>query len=208
MTSQALWGRNFGAFKRPSPASQPARRRSPGRTKTHGLSDSPEYIAWQGMWKRCANKQDRDYPAYGGRGVQVCGEWKDFEIFISDMGMRPSPNHSIDRINNNGNYEPGNCRWTTTIEQANNRRTNHVVVYHDTKMSLSEAVRTAGSVVSIEVARWRIKQGWPIDLAVEKPARQTRRLIEDEDATRARTSLSPTPHAVVADAPFHAPGAP
>lgn len=93
------------------------------RSTTHGMSGSPEYLAWCDMRLRCTDEKDIQYPNYGARGIKVCDEWMNsFENFIAHIGRRPSPDHSLDRIDNDVDYQPGNVRCATAKQQVRNRR--------------------------------------------------------------------------------------
>jgi hypothetical protein len=97
------------------------------RSVTHGQTVggyTPEYRAWLKMRERCLNPNTEMFPAYGGRGIKICERWKSFENFYLDMGRKPSRNYSLDRVDVDGDYEPGNCRWATANDQARNKRNN------------------------------------------------------------------------------------
>src|ERR1700691_4356115 len=108
----------------------------------HVMTCSAEVYAYQSMMQRCYNQKCKAYKNYGGRGITVCESWrKSCENFLKDVGLRPSAKNSLDRRDNNGNYDPQNVRWATRDQQANNRRSNRVVVYHGIKMTFAQAVR-------------------------------------------------------------------
>lgn len=96
-----------------------------------GKVPSPTYRSWASMRNRCLNANTPDFPRYGGRGITICDHWSDFAAFLKDMGERPSLRHSIDRRNNDGNYEPDNCRWATYAEQRRNQPRNRMVERSD-----------------------------------------------------------------------------
>ena len=98
---------------------------SRGRRVNHGLGGTPTYRSWYSMLQRCTNPRDLGWTNYGGRGIKVCDEWLTIEGFVRDMGLRPV-GMSLDRIDTDGNYEPGNCRWATVTEQNRNRTYNVV----------------------------------------------------------------------------------
>ncbi len=128
-------------------------------TLTHGLTGSVEHRAWVAMKTRCYNKNNVKYPNYGARGILVCKDWKkDFTIFLRDMGKCPSKNHSLDRINVDGNYEPSNCRWATDIEQGRNKTTTHYIDTVWGKISLSEAAEKSG--MNYNTLKSRVRYGY------------------------------------------------
>src|SRR5215207_10373468 len=155
------------------PTSRPKRKRGgPFGNKygqTHGLSKGAEYKAWRDMRRRCSNPNVSSFKHYGGRGITVCPSWNEsFEAFYADVGPRPSPDHSLDRWPDvNGNYEPGNVRWATRIEQVRNKRNNRLVHYAGREMSLTEACQLAG--VSITTVQYRLNTGWDAAKALSTP---------------------------------------
>jgi hypothetical protein len=115
---------------------------------------TPAYNAWRSMRQRCGNPKCRNYPNYGGRGIVVCFRWELFDNFLADMGERP-PGRSLDRIDNNGNYEPGNCRWATHSQQQANKRPYKRKLRHELH---PRARLTADNVAVIRSLLGRAKQ--------------------------------------------------
>lgn len=127
-----------------------------------------EYGIWQDMRKRCYKTYSSVYRYYGGRGVRVCDRWfNSFENFFADMGVRPTSKHSIDRINNNGNYEPSNCRWATQSEQVNNSsRTIKIIIY-----GITYSIKQASELFEIKhrILYDRLRRGWEPHEAIFTP---------------------------------------
>ena len=131
-------------------------------SRTHGMSKTKEYKIWTAMVQRCTTPKHQAYEYYGGRGIKVCDRWRhSFENFLSDMGKRPSPDHSLDRIDNDGNYEPGNCRWATHREQTNNQRNNHVLAFNGESLTINQWAHRLG--INDTTIHRRIELGWPIE---------------------------------------------
>lgn len=136
--------------------------------RSHGLADKiPEYGVWLTMRRRCDLPTSTDYHRYGARGISVCERWKDFGAFLADMGRRPSVDHTIERVDNLGNYEPGNVRWATRIDQANNRRSNHLLAHRGQTRTVAEWARISGLKAATLFRRIRV--GWDVSRAITEP---------------------------------------
>jgi len=134
----------------------------------HGECSSLEYHSWSSMIERCCNEKHPQYSYYGGRGITICRRWREsFASFLSDMGKRPSPKHSIDRIDNNGNYCPENCRWATSKQQSRNRRSNILLSHNGIIATAAEWEEIMG--INQNLICRRIKAGWPADKALTTP---------------------------------------
>lgn len=140
---------------------------------THKMSRTFEYGTWQRMRARCTNPKNKNFRNYGARGIKVCERWdKSFENFFADMGKAP-PHHSIDRIDNDGNYEPGNCRWATKVEQNRNTRRCRAITAYGHTLRSHEWERITG--IPSEVIIDRLLKGWTEHKAVTKPLRVIRK---------------------------------
>ena len=147
--------------------------------RTHGLSKSPEYRAWSHMLGRCRNPDDKSYKDYGGRGIIVCERWlNSFASFEEDMGVRPSPKHSLDRIDVNGPYSPENCRWATRIEQGRNRRDNLFIEFQGVSKTVAEWAEETG--ISAMTIRERIvKLKWSPERTLTQPTHPRIRVVKN-----------------------------
>jgi hypothetical protein len=141
------------------------------RIVSHGMSRMPEFKIFCGIRKRCLNPKDKAYPRYGGSGIQCYFE--DFQSFYDHMGPRPTPSHSVDRIDNEGHYELGNVRWATQKEQAQNRRTSRMIEYKGLIKCLKAWVEEFNLACNLNLSREtvhkRLKRGWNFERAVTTP---------------------------------------
>jgi AraC-like DNA-binding protein len=136
---------------------------SPNRT--HGRTGTAEYMIWQAMKRRCENPNTTDYIGYMKRGITICKRWKKFENFLADMGPRPSKDHSIERLDNNGSYTPKNCVWATDHKQTRNKRNNRWFTFEGETLCLSDWARKLGIKRSTLERRIRT-YGWPLEKAL------------------------------------------
>lgn len=158
-----------------------------GRGMTHGNTRhgsarrgkvTPTYRTWTSMIRRCTMPSQDSYPLYGGRGIIVCERWRTFENFLLDMGEKPSSRHSIDRLDRNGNYEPGNCRWAIEKEQQRNRSTNRLLTYKGQTLTVVEWSEITG--IGSPAIRTRLdKHGWSVERALETPPRTRKQCMAD-----------------------------
>lgn len=136
-----------------------------------GSSNRGEYKAWVGMKQRCFNSHHARYDDYGGRGITVCPEWRDdFPAFLRDMGSKPSPRHTLERIDNDGPYAPGNCRWDSYHAQTRNRRSNVLLTHGGVTLCLNDWADRIG--IGRMTLTQRLRRGWPIAQALSLPARR------------------------------------
>lgn len=133
------------------------------RQRRHGMSASPTWRVWRSMRQRCEDSNCKGFAGYGGRGIRVCERWQVFENFIDDMGEAPK-GMQLERIDNDGNYEPSNCKWATRKEQARNRRSTKFVEYRGERMCVSELADKVG--MSRGTLACRLKRGVPVEQAV------------------------------------------
>jgi len=134
--------------------------------ETRGRRMSVEYRTWALIIARCTNPKATGYKNYGGRRIFVCKEWRNnFSAFLSSIGRRPSVQHSIERINNNKGYKPGNCRWATREEQGANKRNNHLLKHRGKTLHVSAWARELG--VHVQTILWRLKAGKSVAQALK-----------------------------------------
>lgn len=136
------------------------------RTK-HGASFTPEYTAWAHMMQRCLNPDNPEYSNYGARGITVCQRWQTAANFIADMGQRPSPKHTLERVNNDKGYSPENCIWDTQKNQCRNKRTNRPITWNNKTQLITDWSRELGGAK--HSLSTRLSRGWSLERAMTTP---------------------------------------
>jgi len=134
---------------------------------THGMTGSAEHRIWVQMRYRCSAPASADFDRYGGRGIKVDPRWDSFEAFIADVGPRPSRRHTLDRIDNDGDYAPENCRWATNREQSRNKRTSSVLVFNGRRQTVTDWAEELG--ISRSTIYMRLASGWSTTRALSEP---------------------------------------
>lgn len=137
------------------------------RVRTHGMTETPAYRAWTNMIIRTSRTSGPSWRTYGARGIGVCERWRTFEAFYADMGD-PPPSYSLDRIDNDRGYEPGNCRWADDLTQGQNRRSVSALTFNGKTQNITAWSRDTG--LSRNAIRVRLANGWPIERALTEPA--------------------------------------
>lgn len=136
------------------------------------ISETPEWLAWWRMIHRCTNPKNPKYGSYGGRGITVCKRWRNsFAAFLKDIGPRPSTAHSLDRIDNDGDYRPSNCRWATRQQQAGNRRSCHLITFRGKTLTIAEWSRRT-SIHRTAITSRIFQRGWSVKKALTTPSRK------------------------------------
>jgi hypothetical protein len=134
------------------------------------LSRTATYNSWSMMKDRCLNKNNQNWDRYGGRGVKIADRWMNYRNFLADMGERPK-GMTIERVNNDGHYEPGNCRWATRLDQGRNRSTCRRITYNGRTLSLTEWAEAIG--VNPRTLKSRLRIGWSVERAFAAPVSDT-----------------------------------
>lgn len=134
-----------------------------------GIENLPEYISWRAMRRRCTDPNRRSFHRYGGRGIRVCERWQNFYAFYEDMGPRPD-GHTLDRIDNDGDYEPGNCRWASVVAQNENRINNRMLTFQGRTLCVTAWAKELG--VRPQLLFYRISLGWSAEDTLTKPRRR------------------------------------
>lgn len=161
------------------------------RVTKHGLHTTPEYQAWADMKTRCTCATNKSFRNYGGRGISYCPSWEEFSVFITDMGVRPSPQHTLDRIDNNKGYSANNCRWVVMKTQQRNKRSNVFALFNGEEKCISTIAEDNN--VSYGALLKRIKKGESVESAVNTLRTKKRRSDCRNTATyRAQPKLKGT----------------